>query len=161
MCSILLGGGSGGVSGSDDGTCINPRLLEAGIQTPDEIRSDRGNRSNCAALVSKCVTPCSVMRLLLSHLSRAAPRRSFASSAQNRMKVVPVPVRSDNYAYLLIDDNANKALAVDAYDVPKVKAAAQKEGVELVGKLTTHHHHDHSGGNEVCDPSRLSISHPS
>lgn len=68
------------------------------------------------------------------------------------MKVVPVPVREDNYAYLLIDDKANKAFAVDAYDVPKVQEAAQKEGVELVGKLTTHHHFDHSGGNEVRPP---------
>ena len=67
------------------------------------------------------------------------------------MKVVPVPVREDNYAYLLIDEKANKALAVDPYDVPKVQAAAQKAGVELAGSLTTHHHHDHSGGNEVCD----------
>ncbi|KIP09239.1 hypothetical protein PHLGIDRAFT_86892 [Phlebiopsis gigantea 11061_1 CR5-6] len=64
------------------------------------------------------------------------------------MKVVPVLVRSDNYAYLLIDDKVNKALAVDAFDVPKVVEAAKKEGVELVGKLTTHHHFDHSGGNE-------------
>ena len=68
------------------------------------------------------------------------------------MKVVPVPVRSDNYAYLHIDDKANKALAVDPYDVPKVQSAAAEAGVELAGSLTTHHHHDHSGGNEVSDP---------
>ncbi|PSR71165.1 hypothetical protein PHLCEN_2v13011 [Hermanssonia centrifuga] len=65
------------------------------------------------------------------------------------MKVVPVPVRSDNYAYLLIDEKAKKAAAVDVYDVPKVQAAAQKEGVEIVAAITTHHHHDHSGGNEA------------
>ncbi|EIN07722.1 hydroxyacylglutathione hydrolase [Punctularia strigosozonata HHB-11173 SS5] len=65
------------------------------------------------------------------------------------MKVVPVPVRSDNYAYLLIDEAAKKAAAVDPYDVPKVQEAAKKLGVELVGVLTTHHHHDHAGGNEV------------
>ena len=78
------------------------------------------------------------------------PVRSFSSSALAKMRVVPVPVRSDNYAYLLIDDKVNKALAVDAFDVSKVQEAAKKEGVELVGKLTTHHHFDHSGGNEVC-----------
>jgi hydroxyacylglutathione hydrolase len=63
------------------------------------------------------------------------------------MKIVPVPVRSDNYAYLLVDDATRKAAAVDPYDVPKVKAAAEKEGVELIAVLTTHHHHDHAGGN--------------
>lgn len=66
------------------------------------------------------------------------------------MKVIPVPVRSDNYAYLIVDEKTNKAAAVDVYDVPKVKAAAQDAGVQIVAGLTTHHHHDHSGGNQVC-----------
>ncbi|KAF9820171.1 hypothetical protein IEO21_01604 [Rhodonia placenta] len=65
------------------------------------------------------------------------------------MKVIPVPVRDDNYAYLLVDEASNKAAAVDPYDVPKVQAAADKAGVEIVAGITTHHHHDHSGGNEA------------
>jgi len=64
------------------------------------------------------------------------------------MKVVPVPVREDNYAYLLIDEPSNKAAAVDPYDVSKVTAAAQAHGVEIVAGITTHHHFDHSGGNK-------------
>ncbi|CAE6459754.1 unnamed protein product [Rhizoctonia solani] len=64
------------------------------------------------------------------------------------MRVVPVPVCSDNYAYLLIDEATNKAAAVDPFDVPKVKAQAEKEGVELTALITTHHHADHSGGNK-------------
>lgn len=64
------------------------------------------------------------------------------------MRVVTVPVRSDNQAYLLIDDETKVAAAVDPYDVGKVKAAAEKEGVKLGEHLiTTHHHEDHSGGN--------------
>ena len=66
------------------------------------------------------------------------------------MKVVPVPVRQDNYAYLLIDDSTNKAAAIDPYDVSKVLAAADAHNVEIVAGITTHHHYDHSGGNEVC-----------
>lgn len=46
------------------------------------------------------------------------------------MRIVPVPAREDNYMYLLIS-NSKKAAAVDPYDVPKLKAAAQQEGVEL------------------------------
>jgi hydroxyacylglutathione hydrolase len=64
------------------------------------------------------------------------------------MRVVPVPVREDNYAYLIIDDKTKHAAAVDPYDVSKVKAAATAEGVEIVAGITTHHHHDHSGGNQ-------------
>ena len=69
------------------------------------------------------------------------------------MKVVPVPVREDNYAYLLIDDKTKKAAAVDPYTVSKVKAAAEQLGVQIVAAITTHHHHDHSGGNKVRDCS--------
>ncbi|TFK42747.1 hydroxyacylglutathione hydrolase [Crucibulum laeve] len=64
------------------------------------------------------------------------------------MKVVSVPVRDDNYAYLLIDEPSNKAAAVDPYDVPKVTEAAKKLGVDIVALITTHHHFDHSGGNK-------------
>ena len=66
------------------------------------------------------------------------------------MRIIPVPVRADNYAYLLIDDTTNQAAAIDPYDLSKVKAVADNEGVEIVANLTTHHHYDHSGGNKVC-----------
>ncbi|KAI0035752.1 Metallo-hydrolase/oxidoreductase [Vararia minispora EC-137] len=64
------------------------------------------------------------------------------------MKVVPVPMREDNYAYLLIDNKTSKAAAVDPYTVSKVKAAADQLGVQIVAAITTHHHFDHSGGNQ-------------
>ncbi|KAF8582071.1 hydroxyacylglutathione hydrolase [Ramaria rubella] len=65
------------------------------------------------------------------------------------MRVIPVPNQSDNYAYLLIDDASKKAAAIDPFDVPKVTAAAEKEGVQVVAGITTHHHKDHSGGNKA------------
>ncbi|KAJ3574565.1 hypothetical protein NP233_g1677 [Leucocoprinus birnbaumii] len=73
--------------------------------------------------------------------------RTFASSARAHMKVIPVPVRQDNYAYLLVDDASKTAAAVDPWDVDKVSAAAEHHGVSVVAAITTHHHHDHSGGN--------------
>lgn len=65
------------------------------------------------------------------------------------MRVVPVPVRQDNYAYLIIDEPSGTAVAVDPFDVPKVSAAAEKEKVTVTGAITTHHHADHSGGNQA------------
>eukprot|EP01121_Diplochlamys_sp_Union-15-3_P006651 TRINITY_DN17159_c0_g1_i1.p1 TRINITY_DN17159_c0_g1~~TRINITY_DN17159_c0_g1_i1.p1 ORF type:complete len:259 (-),score=51.84 TRINITY_DN17159_c0_g1_i1:6-782(-) len=64
------------------------------------------------------------------------------------MKVVQVPVLSDNYSYLVIDEKSKKAAAVDPAEADKVIQAAEKLGVRITTVLTTHHHWDHSGGNE-------------
>lgn len=76
-------------------------------------------------------------------------RRTLRTLARATMKVIPVPVRSDNYAYLLVDERSKKAAAVDPYDVPKVVLSAQGLGVEIVACIITHHHDDHCGGNHV------------
>jgi hydroxyacylglutathione hydrolase len=73
------------------------------------------------------------------------------------MRVIPVPVRKDNYSYLLVDDTVNEAAAVDPYTPSKVKAAAEQLGVKVVAGITTHHHNDHSGGNEVRSCCYLSL----
>ncbi len=65
------------------------------------------------------------------------------------MKIVPIPVRKDNYSYLLIDESSKTAAAVDPYDVAKVAAVAESNGVKIVAGITTHHHNDHAGGNKV------------
>lgn len=93
----------------------------------------------------------SMLPSLLRPLLSSVPRRSltnsavrpFSNSSLGKMRIVPVPVRSDNYAYLLVDPSTHTAAAVDPYDVKKVVDAAEKEGVKL-GEwlLTTHHHQD-------------------
>jgi glyoxylase-like metal-dependent hydrolase (beta-lactamase superfamily II) len=85
------------------------------------------------------------LRLLLS----SARRLSHTNHSLANMRVIPVPVRQDNYSYLVIDDTSGEAAAVDPYTTSKVKATAEQLGVKIVAGLTTHHHHDHSGGNEV------------
>jgi len=86
---------------------------------------------------------------LRSLIRPRALARPFSASLAAKMKVIPVPVRDDNYAYLLVDTTTNKAAAVDPYDVPKVQAAAEEAGVQIVANITTHHHYDHSGGNKA------------
>lgn len=76
-------------------------------------------------------------------------RLSYCTPALRTMKTVAIPNQSDNYSYLLIDDATQKAAAFDTYDVAKVQSAAEKMGVTITANLTTHHHFDHSGGNEV------------
>lgn len=59
------------------------------------------------------------------------------------MRILPVPVRDDNYAYLVIDTPSKSGVFVDPYTLSKAQDAAKREGVQKVlGCITTHHHHD-------------------
>ena len=70
--------------------------------------------------------------------------------------MTPVPLMSDNYAYLLIDHATGHVAAVDPADADAVchafeseKVRFQAAGIDLQMKmvLCTHKHHDHAGGN--------------
>lgn len=65
---------------------------------------------------------------------------------QAAIRVVVVPVLSDNFAYLLI--RGAEAVAIDPADAQAVIGAAERERVQIMGVLTTHHHLDHAGGND-------------
>src|SRR5438445_6515110 len=62
------------------------------------------------------------------------------------MRIVPVPVLLDNYAYLVIDDSGTAAV-VDPSEAKPVLAAAEREQADLAAIWNTHHHWDHVGGN--------------
>lgn len=64
------------------------------------------------------------------------------------MKVELLPALTDNYMYLLIDEESKEAAIVDPVEPVKVIEAVRKHGVRLTTVLTTHHHWDHAGGNE-------------
>jgi len=77
------------------------------------------------------------------------------------MRVVAVEQLDDNYAYLIIDETAGSAAVVDVAEPQPVLDAAKAAGVELEAILSTHHHYDHVGGNEVllaaCRPRELRV----
>lgn len=64
------------------------------------------------------------------------------------LRVVPVPCLSDNYAYLAIGPGG-EAVVIDASEAEPVRRAAAAEGARLRAIWSTHHHHDHVGGNEA------------
>ena len=64
------------------------------------------------------------------------------------MKIIPIPVLSDNYAYLIIDEPSNEAAVVDLSEAKPVAKVVQREGVTLTTVINTHHHWDHVGGNK-------------
>jgi hydroxyacylglutathione hydrolase len=64
------------------------------------------------------------------------------------MKVLPIPVLADNYAYLIIDEATNEAGVVDPSEAKPIAAAVRHEGVTFTSIINTHHHWDHVGGNK-------------
>ncbi|KAG7466944.1 hypothetical protein MATL_G00147780 [Megalops atlanticus] len=66
----------------------------------------------------------------------------------NGIKIIPIPVLSDNYSYLVIDKASNLAVVVDPGDQQTIQACLQEERVTLEAVLCTHKHWDHSGGNK-------------
>ncbi|PIK44805.1 putative hydrolase PNKD [Apostichopus japonicus] len=63
------------------------------------------------------------------------------------VKIRPIPLLEDNYAYLVIDKSTETAVVVDPADAAAVKKVIEEENVRLSAIFTTHKHWDHAGGN--------------
>lgn len=63
------------------------------------------------------------------------------------MKVIRIPVLSDNYIFLLHDVETNTAAVVDPAVAKPVLKYLDNIGAELVTIFNTHHHSDHVGAN--------------
>jgi len=61
------------------------------------------------------------------------------------ISVMMVPLLKDNYAYLLAWEN--RAIVIDPGEAKPVLEALKASRTELQYILSTHHHHDHVGGN--------------
>lgn len=64
------------------------------------------------------------------------------------MQIVPIPLLSDNYGYLLIPEGGKRAALVDCSEAGPVLAEVERRGLQLEAILSTHWHYDHVGGNE-------------
>src|SRR6266508_482889 len=64
------------------------------------------------------------------------------------MRIVPIPCLKDNYAYLVICEDTRRAAVIDPSEAAPIVAAVRQEGVELAAIWNTHHHWDHTGGNQ-------------
>ncbi len=63
------------------------------------------------------------------------------------MEIYRLPVRTDNYIFILHNPADNTAAVVDPADAPPVLAKLNELGATLVAIFNTHHHGDHVGGN--------------
>ena len=63
------------------------------------------------------------------------------------MRIVPVPCLKDNYAYLVISDAATRPSSTRRRP-RRCATRCGAKGVRAKAIWSTHHHHDHVGGNE-------------
>ncbi len=64
-----------------------------------------------------------------------------------RLEIHQFPCLDDNYGVLVHEPESGITASIDAPDADDVAAALQEKGWKLTHILTTHHHHDHTGGN--------------
>lgn len=63
------------------------------------------------------------------------------------LDIIQIPVLTDNYIYLLHDEQSGETAAVDPAVAEPVLAVLKQRGWQLTYILNTHHHGDHVGGN--------------
>ncbi len=81
-----------------------------------------------------------------------------------RVQVEPVPCLQDNYAYLVRCEVSGRVAVVDPSEAEPVWAALAAFGGTLSAIWNTHHHWDHTGGNEDLlrrDPKLRVLGHQS
>ena len=64
------------------------------------------------------------------------------------MRVEVIPCLQDNYSYLIIDKSNSSACVVDPSEAKPIINFVEKENINLIYILNTHHHFDHVGGNK-------------
>ena len=65
------------------------------------------------------------------------------------LEIFQFPCLSDNYGVLIHDASANVTASIDAPEAAAVNEALAEQGWTLTHILTTHHHGDHTGGNDA------------
>jgi hydroxyacylglutathione hydrolase len=63
------------------------------------------------------------------------------------MKIVAVPAFTDNYIWVIHDEESGETAVVDPGDAAPVLAEVERRGWTITQVWNTHHHWDHTGGN--------------
>lgn len=64
------------------------------------------------------------------------------------LDVIPIPALADNYMYLIHDRESRAVGVVDPAEAEPVEASLAEHGWRLTHIFNTHHHADHTAGNE-------------
>ena len=89
----------------------------------------------------------SVPSLRSGNYYRKVPTNTVSNYREKIMStVLTIPAFSDNYIWLLCDDQQQYAAIVDPGDAKPVIASLKDNKIEPIAILITHHHSDHVGG---------------
>ena len=63
------------------------------------------------------------------------------------MRIITIPILSDNYSYLIIEKDNKSCALIDPASPEEIIPFIEKEKLNLKNILNTHYHSDHTGGN--------------
>jgi hydroxyacylglutathione hydrolase len=86
-------------------------------------------------------------RLVSAKHGDRPPHERTERTIQSMLDIHLFPCLDDNYGVLVHDPATRVTASIDAPDADDVRAALNQKGWKLTHILTTHHHHDHTGGN--------------
>ena len=70
-------------------------------------------------------------------------------SEESMLEIAQFVCLSDNYGYLVHDPKTGSTASIDAPDAEPINAELDRRGWSLTHVLVTHHHFDHTAGNEA------------
>ena len=63
------------------------------------------------------------------------------------MEIIAVPAFTDNYIWIVHDEESGETAVVDPGDASPALAECERRGWTITQVWNTHHHWDHTGGN--------------
>ncbi|KAH0847616.1 hypothetical protein FOPE_00735 [Fonsecaea pedrosoi] len=87
------------------------------------------------------------------HLGISSHISGIAQVSARKMHILSIPMwvgSSNNYAYLVSDDETKDAVIIDPANPPEVLPVLEEKSktLNLTAIMNTHHHWDHAGGNK-------------
>lgn len=78
-----------------------------------------------------------------------ASTASETSSAQSPAELIRIPALEDNYMWMIRNPSSGEVAVIDPGDAEAVFAVLDERGLSLTEVINTHHHWDHTDGNEA------------
>jgi hydroxyacylglutathione hydrolase len=69
------------------------------------------------------------------------------NTSNSEIQIIPVCAFTDNYCYLIHRKDSKRTMVIDACEAAPIDAELKRRDLHLELIISTHHHHDHVGGN--------------